>query len=163
MAAASSFQSYNFFKSGRNCDTHSIIRRKKTELHKKNMAVFRIVAPCNLVVYWRVRSGFYFPHQGSKPLWNVGKLLPGYMAQQPRKQPSSYSLLSEPQIWKSFYTRCCLNLWKLGGRETVPRSQVLPSHIRGLCLGLYKTVKQWKIKSWVHCRKERQKREGQAE
>jgi hypothetical protein len=26
---------------------------------------------------------------GSKHLWNVGKILPDYMAQQPRRQPSS--------------------------------------------------------------------------
>jgi hypothetical protein len=30
---------------------------------------------------------------GSKDLWNVGKILPDYMAQQPRRQPSSYLLV----------------------------------------------------------------------
>jgi hypothetical protein len=35
---------------------------------------------------------------GSKVLWNVGKLLPDYTALQPRRQPSSYSPPSEPQI-----------------------------------------------------------------
>jgi hypothetical protein len=35
---------------------------------------------------------------GSKDLWNVGELLPDYTAWQPRRQPSSYSLLWEPQI-----------------------------------------------------------------
>jgi hypothetical protein len=36
--------------------------------------------------------------EGSKDLWNVGKLLPDYMVLQPRRQLSSYSLLWEPQI-----------------------------------------------------------------
>jgi hypothetical protein len=35
---------------------------------------------------------------GSKDLWDVGKLLPDYTALQPRRQPSSYSPLWEPQI-----------------------------------------------------------------
>jgi hypothetical protein len=34
---------------------------------------------------------------GTKHLWNVGKLLPDYMAQQPRRQPSSYSPPWEPE------------------------------------------------------------------
>jgi hypothetical protein len=33
-----------------------------------------------------------------KHLWNVGKLLPDYTAQQPRRQPSSYSPQWEPEI-----------------------------------------------------------------
>jgi hypothetical protein len=64
------------------------------------MAVFWVVAPCNLVeVYQRFRS--LLPpssrrpdDEGSKDLLNVGKLLPDYTAPQPRGQPSSYS----PQI-----------------------------------------------------------------
>jgi hypothetical protein len=35
---------------------------------------------------------------GSKHLWNVGKLLPDYRAQHPRRQPSSYSPPWEPEI-----------------------------------------------------------------
>jgi hypothetical protein len=35
---------------------------------------------------------------GSKHHWNIGKLLPDYMVQQPRRQLSSYSLLWEPEI-----------------------------------------------------------------
>jgi hypothetical protein len=35
---------------------------------------------------------------GNKDLWDVGKLLPDYMALQPRRQPSSYSPPWEPQI-----------------------------------------------------------------
>jgi hypothetical protein len=34
--------------------------------------------------------------RGSKHIWIVRKLMPDYMAQQPRKQPSSYSLPWEP-------------------------------------------------------------------
>jgi hypothetical protein len=30
--------------------------------------------------------------EGSKHIWNVGKLLPDYIAQQPRRQPSSKQL-----------------------------------------------------------------------
>jgi hypothetical protein len=36
--------------------------------------------------------------EGSKYLWNVGKLLPDYTAQQPRRQTSSYSPPWEPEI-----------------------------------------------------------------
>jgi hypothetical protein len=45
------------------------------------VAVFWVVAPCRLV--WRYDDG------GSTDLWNVGKLIPVYMALHPRKQ--SYS------------------------------------------------------------------------
>jgi hypothetical protein len=38
---------------------------------------------------------------GSKDLWNVGKLLPDYMALQPRRQPSLYSPPWEPQILRT--------------------------------------------------------------
>jgi hypothetical protein len=34
---------------------------------------------------------------GCRDLWNAGKLIPVYMALQPRRQPSSYSLPWEPQ------------------------------------------------------------------
>jgi hypothetical protein len=44
-------------------------------------------------------SGSHRPDVGgSKHLWNVGKLLPDYMAQQPRRQPSSYSPPWQPEI-----------------------------------------------------------------
>jgi hypothetical protein len=71
------------------------------------MAVFWVVAPCSLVeVHQRFRSLRCLHHQGddggSKDLWNVGKLLPDYMALQHRRQPSSYSPPWEPQI---------LNMW----------------------------------------------------
>jgi hypothetical protein len=47
------------------------------------MAVFWVVAPCSLVeVYQRFRGPCCLHHQG-------GKLLPDYMALQPRRQPSS--------------------------------------------------------------------------
>jgi hypothetical protein len=56
---------------------------------------FWIVAPCCLVeVYRRFRGACCLRHLGddrpaSKHLWNVGKILPEYTAQQPRSQPSS--------------------------------------------------------------------------
>jgi hypothetical protein len=41
-----------------------------------------------MAVFWVVAPGL--PDDGgSKDLWNVGKLLPDYMALQPRRQPSS--------------------------------------------------------------------------
>jgi hypothetical protein len=63
------------------------------------MAVFWVVAPCTLVeVYQCFRGACYLRHQGnddegSKHLWNISKLLPDYMVQQPRRQ--SYSFLDE--------------------------------------------------------------------
>jgi hypothetical protein len=38
---------------------------------------------------------------GSKHLWNVGKFLPDYMTQQPRRRPSLYSPPWEPEITHS--------------------------------------------------------------
>jgi hypothetical protein len=69
----------------------------KTEiLFYKKMAVFWVVAPCSL------HQGDDRPDDGgSKDLWNFGKLLPDYTALQPRRQPSSYSPPSEPQILSS--------------------------------------------------------------
>jgi hypothetical protein len=46
------------------------------------MAVFWVVTPC---------SPCSSDDGGGKYLWNVGKFLPDYIAQQPRRQPSSYS------------------------------------------------------------------------
>jgi hypothetical protein len=77
------------------------------------MAIFWDIAPCNLVKFYRRFRGACCLHhksdelwvmtcrpddEGSKHLWNVGKLLPDYTAQHPRRQPSSYSLPWEPQI-----------------------------------------------------------------
>jgi hypothetical protein len=62
------------------------------------MAVFWVLAPRSLVeVYQRFRGSCCLHHQGdddpddggSKYLWNVGKLLPDYMALQPRRRPCS--------------------------------------------------------------------------
>jgi hypothetical protein len=53
------------------------------------MAVFWVVAPCSLVeVYQHFRGPCCLHHQGSMDLWNIGKILPHYMALQPRRQPS---------------------------------------------------------------------------
>jgi hypothetical protein len=49
---------------------------------------------------------------GSKDLWNVGKLLPDYMALQPGRQPSLYSPLWEPQslqVNKKFLLLMCIS------------------------------------------------------
>jgi hypothetical protein len=52
------------------------------------MAVFWVVAPCRLG-----------PDDGeSTELWNIGKFIPVYTALQPKRQPSSYSPPSEPQV-----------------------------------------------------------------
>jgi hypothetical protein len=60
------------------------------------MAVFWVVAPCSLgEVYQRFRGPCCLHNQGdesddggSTDLWNAGKLLPHYMALQPRRQQS---------------------------------------------------------------------------
>jgi hypothetical protein len=57
------------------------------------MTVLGDIAPCSLVeIEWRFRGAYCLHHQGndggSKHLSNVGKLLPDYTAQQPRRQPS---------------------------------------------------------------------------
>jgi hypothetical protein len=66
------------------------------------MAVFLVVTPYRLVeVYRRFRRTCCLNHQGddvdSKHLWNVGKLLPDFMAQESRRQPSSYTPPWEPE------------------------------------------------------------------
>jgi hypothetical protein len=61
-------------------------------LPKITLHVFWAVAPRSLVKIHRPDDG------GSKHLWNVSKLLPDYTAQQPRRQPSSYSTPWEPKI-----------------------------------------------------------------
>jgi hypothetical protein len=54
--------------------------------------------------------------EGSKHLWNVGKLLPYYTAQQTRRHPSLYSPPWKPEIpprldrlWSKFYYRLHLS------------------------------------------------------
>jgi hypothetical protein len=53
------------------------------------MAVFWVVTPCSHVEFDRRFRSAAPEDGGSKHLWNVGKLLPDYTAQQPRRQPSS--------------------------------------------------------------------------
>jgi hypothetical protein len=50
----------------------------------KKMTFFLVVAP------WSLVEGDHPDYGVSKHLWNVGKLLPDYTAQQPRRQQSSY-------------------------------------------------------------------------
>jgi hypothetical protein len=59
-------------------------------IRSQYIAVFWVFASCNLVD--RPDDG------GSKYLWNADKRLPDYTAQQPRKQPSTYSPPWEPEI-----------------------------------------------------------------
>jgi hypothetical protein len=77
------------------------------------MAVFWVVAPCSLVEVYQLFTGACcLHHQGesthcpdnrvSKHLWNVGQLLPNYMAQQPRRQA----------IFNSSY-RICKNVYSI--------------------------------------------------
>jgi hypothetical protein len=131
-------------QSGIYCTSPHGVINQKTNINTKNgptvsnIAVFLVVAPCSLVeVYRRLRGACRLHHQGdswqpsrlsaaddggSKHLWIVCKILPDYMAQQPRRQPSSYSPPPEPQItlttigtlsriWGSHggeYEDCCL-------------------------------------------------------
>jgi hypothetical protein len=70
------------------------------------MTVFWDIAPCSLADIDRRFTGAYCLHHqgegsdngGGKYLWNVGKLLPDYPTQHPRRQSSSYSPLWEPEI-----------------------------------------------------------------
>jgi hypothetical protein len=70
------------------------------------MTVFWVVGPCSLVeVYRRFKGACCLYHQGDpdnggcKHLWIVAKLLLDYTAQQPRRQPCSYSPSWEPSIF----------------------------------------------------------------
>jgi hypothetical protein len=73
------------------------------------MTVLWDVAPCSLVeFYQRFRGDYCLHHQAVmmeevKLLWNVGKLLPDYTAQHPRRQPSSYS-----SPWGHEISRSCI-------------------------------------------------------
>jgi hypothetical protein len=68
------------------------------------MPVFWVV-PCNLVeVYWHFRGiCCLHRHGGSKHIWNAGKLVPYYMSQQPRRQPSSTYMLIYKSTVLTFY------------------------------------------------------------
>jgi hypothetical protein len=66
------------------------------------MAVLRTVALYNLTVYRRFR-GIHRPDNGSrKYLWNISRLLPDITAQQPIRQPFSYSPMREPHISQTY-------------------------------------------------------------
>jgi hypothetical protein len=81
--------------------THTIFLRwyKKCIYYILKMVILWVVAPRSLVeAYRRFRGAYCLHHRpddggegGSKHLWNVGKLLSDYTAQQPRRQPSSFS------------------------------------------------------------------------
>jgi hypothetical protein len=59
------------------------------------MAVLLIVVPCNTVV-WATSPD----DGGSKHLWNVGKILPDYTTQKPRRRPSSYEVFLHCLIYR---------------------------------------------------------------
>jgi hypothetical protein len=52
------------------------------------MEAFLILLKYDKHVRW-LSSGHHPDDVGSKHRWNIGKILPGYTAQQPRRQPSS--------------------------------------------------------------------------
>jgi hypothetical protein len=68
------------------------------------MAVFWLVALCGLLEVYRLFRAAYCltmgrpDDGGSKYLWNVGKLLPDYTTQHPRRQPSASSPPWETEI-----------------------------------------------------------------
>jgi hypothetical protein len=69
------------------------VNPEKTKYMLK-MAVFWIVAPCRLVWVYKYFRGLYCLHHhgdhgGNTDPWNVGKLIPVYIALQPRRKPSS--------------------------------------------------------------------------
>jgi hypothetical protein len=95
----------------RNAHVNRVSPANSLKKGKRWLSVFWVVTPYSLVeVYQRFRGAYCLHHRpddrGNKALWNVGKLLPDYMALQPRRQPSSYSPPWEPQIllekWKVF-------------------------------------------------------------
>jgi hypothetical protein len=75
------------------------------------MMMIWVLAPCRLVEVGRRFRGVCclrrFDDEGSRCLWNVGKLLTDRTAQHPRRQPSSYLPPWEPED-KSFSV-CCLS------------------------------------------------------
>jgi hypothetical protein len=66
------------------------VRFQVLTMASMKMAVFWVAVLCTLVeVYRSVRGACDCPDDGgSKHLWNVSKLLPDYMEQQRRRQPS---------------------------------------------------------------------------
>jgi hypothetical protein len=63
-------------------------RRSSSSPWKPQISLTWIYSHCRI---WGSNGGDYPNDGGSKYLWNFGKLLPDYTAQQPRRQPSSYS------------------------------------------------------------------------
>jgi hypothetical protein len=116
-------------------------------------SIFSDVAPCSVVeVYWRYRGAYCHHHRpddgGSKHLWNVGKLLPDYMAQHLRRvifRPINVSIrvlqTSYPTNERTYrshssshVTKCYCG-WILGQRNgNVRKTQ--PSHAVSLRLSI---------------------------
>jgi hypothetical protein len=110
-------------------------------------AVFWVIAPCRLVWIYRCFRGLYCLHHpsdyhpddgGSTDLWNVGngKLIPVYMPQWPRRQPSTQSLLWELQVINGYIYNT------LKQSDNCPSSPLVPTQqIQALRLLLYVTWK----------------------
>jgi hypothetical protein len=69
---------------------YKMVRFQVLTAASMKMAIFWDVAPCSLVEVYRRFSGACCLHHQGKHLWNVGKLLPDYTAQHPRRQLSSF-------------------------------------------------------------------------
>jgi hypothetical protein len=80
-----------------NCTSEKFVLslREKHGLKVSKNKVFKQIFVAKNDEDWRAH---FSDGGGSKHLWNIGKLLPDYMAQQPRRQPSSYSLPWELEI-----------------------------------------------------------------
>jgi hypothetical protein len=119
-----------------------------------------------------VSSGLGDDDGGSKHLWNVGKLLPDYTAQQPRRQPSSYSPPWEFKNPTTFFrtivlkypTKCLratrISQWHghlLNVPWVTPRSDnTLARWQTDYCVRTYSThvlPSLWQRLLWLSCRK----------
>jgi hypothetical protein len=70
------------------------------------ITLFRIVAPCS-------RQGDRPDDGGSKHLWNVGKLIPDYTAQQPTRQSSSTVGLKKSRKFLNQLPTTGLQFWTM--------------------------------------------------
>jgi hypothetical protein len=126
------------------------------------MNVLWAVAPCSVVeVYRRFRGACCLHHQvflhhrpddvGSKHLWNVGKCLPDYTAQQLRIQSFSYSALWEPQISKYKLTCSFFSVRERSQCEnSLSKAKHRPIHLL-IIISIYYlfTCFSWYFSSWT--------------
>jgi hypothetical protein len=79
--------------------------------------VFWDIAPCSVVEVYRLFGGSCCLHHqsdgGSKHVWNVGKLLPDFTAQQPRRQLFSCSdIVFYSYCFCDFFDTCVMRRFK---------------------------------------------------